>query len=160
MTHPWQVFIQRWNWKAALMSALFRGAAIALPMTRFATNDALRGIVIEIGFRVAVGGFWGALLQAFRRARPAWLATLAVAVVLPAAVHVLEYLALAAGHARHIYTAMAVSVIFSIGSLVINLGLMRRDLLLTEAGSDSLASDLRRIPPALAAMCREIFRNA
>jgi hypothetical protein len=160
MTHPWQVFIQRWNWKAALMSALFRGAAIALPMARFEASDALRGIVIEIGFRVAIGGFWGSLLQAFRRARPAWLATLAVAVVLPAAVHVLEYLALAAGHARHIYTAMSVSVIFSIGSLVINLGLMRRDLLLTEAGSDSLASDLRRIPPALAAMCREIFRNA
>jgi hypothetical protein len=167
VTHPWQTFIERWNWKAALLSALFRGAAFALPMARMAGSEALPGIVIEIGFRVAIGGFWGALLQAFRRAQPAWLASLSIAVILPAAAQVLEYVALQAGRASHLNTAMAISVIISVGSLLMNMGLMRQELLVTEAGSDSLLSDLRRIPPALACMvgsglraCRRLSAGA
>jgi hypothetical protein len=60
-----------------------------------------------------------------------------VAVALPASAHLLEFFALWAGHASHIKTAMIVSVVISIGSLLINLGLMRRGLLITgdEAGS-------------------------
>jgi hypothetical protein len=129
-------------------------------MARVAGREALPGIVIEIGFRVAIGGFWGALLQAFRRAQPAWLASFCIAVILPGAAHVLEYAALQAGRARHINTAMVISVIISIGSLLINMGLMRQELLVTEAGSDSLASDLRRIPSALAGMFRRLLLNA
>ena len=157
ITHPRRIFIERWNWKAALLSALFRGAAFALPMTRVAPDDALRNICLEVGFRIAIGGFWGALLQAFRNAQPAWLASLAVAVILPAIAHVLEYLALAAGHATHITAGMAVSVMFSIVSLLINLGLMRRNLLVTGDGSESFVSDLRRLPLALAGMFRGTF---
>ncbi len=159
LTHPWQVFVRRWNWKAALLSALFRGLAFALPMTSLVGDDAVRILCIEMGFRIAVGGFWGSLLQAFRGARPAWLAGLSVAVALPAMAHCLEFAALRAGHATHILTGMVVSVAISIGSLIVNLGLMRRGLLLTGGDGQPLSSDLRCIPGALAAMFRGISRS-
>ncbi len=159
LTHPWEVFVERWNWKAALLSALFRGVAFALPMTRLVGDDAVHSLCIEIGFRLAAGGFWGSLLQAFRGAQPAWLASLSVAIALPAAAHGLEFAALSAGRATHVKTAMIVSVAISVGSLVVNLGLMRRGLLVTGAGGHSLGADLRRIPRALAGMFRGTSRD-
>jgi hypothetical protein len=98
-------------------------------------------------------------LQAFRGARPAWLASLTAAVALPAAAHCLEFAALRAGHATHIKTGMVVSVAISIGSLLINLGLMRRGLLVTGIEGGSLRSDLRRIPAELAGLFRGLSRN-
>ena len=75
--------------------------------------------------------FLGVAVAGVSRARPAWLAGLSVAVALPAAAHCLEFAALRAGHATHIKTGMVVSVVISIGSLLLNLGLMRRGLLVT-----------------------------
>jgi hypothetical protein len=160
VTHPWQTFVVRWNWKAALLSAACRGMAFALPMARLAGMEAGRSLCIEVGFRIAIGGFWGSLLQPFRRVQPAWLAGFSVAVVLPATAQVLEFAALRAGHATHIRAGMVVSAAISAGSLLINLGLMRRGLLITGAGGESLASDLRRVPGALAAILRGRSRGS
>jgi hypothetical protein len=160
IAHPWEVFVARWNWKAAALSALFRGLAFALPVASITGEGALRSVAIEIAFRVALGGFWGSLLQAFRGAQPAWLAGLCVAVVLPAGAHLLEYAALRAGHAHHIITAMIVSIIVSIGSLLINFGLMRRGLLITGEDGAPLRRDLQCIPAALAGMFRSLLRLA
>jgi hypothetical protein len=154
LTHPWEVFIERWNWKAALLGALFRGLAFAVPMAGLTGKDAWRGLCIELVFRIAVSGFWGSLLQAFRRAQPVWLAGLTAAILLPASAHVLEYAALRAGNATHIKTGMIVSIVISFGSLLINLGLMRQGLLITGGEGDSLRTDMRRIPGALATMFR------
>jgi hypothetical protein len=159
IAHPWEVFVARWNWKAAALSALFRGLAIALPMAGISGQGALRSVAIEIAFRIAVGGFWGSLLQAFRDAQPALLAGLCVGIILPAGAHLLEYAALRAGHATHITTAMIVSVIVSTGSMLINFGLMRRGLLITGEDGAPLYRDLRRIPAALAGMSRSLFSH-
>jgi hypothetical protein len=148
--NPWKTFVADWNWKAALLSALFRGLlflAVAVPRG----PGALRLVWIELAFRILVGGFWGSLLQAFRGARPAWLAGLLAAVALPAAAHALEYLALQAGHATHIAAGMVVSIAVSVGSLLLNWFLMCQGILITGDGSDSLAADMRRLPRLLAA---------
>jgi hypothetical protein len=148
--NPWKTFVADWNWKAALLSALFRGMlflVVALPRG----SGALRLVWIELAFRIVVGGFWGSLLQAFRGARPAWLAALLAAVALPAAAHALEYLALQAGRATHIGAGMVVSIAVSVGSLLLNWFLMRQGLLITGDGAASLGADLRRLPRLLAA---------
>jgi hypothetical protein len=150
LRRPWQTFVVDWNWKAALLSALFRGVlflAVALPRG----PGALRLVWIELIFRALVGGCWGSLLQAFRGARPAWLSGLLAAVLLPAAAHALEYLALRAGHATHIAAGMVVSIVVSVGSLLLNWFLMRKGMLITGAGAESLGADLRRLPRVLAA---------
>jgi len=150
LRRPWKVFITDWNWKAALLSAILRGiffVAVAVPRG----PGAFRLVWIELAFRAIVGGFWGSLLQSFRGARPAWLAGLLAAALLPSAAHVLEYLALAAGRATHIGAAMVVSIIVSIGSLLLNWFLMRKGTLITGDGSATLGEDLRRLPRLLAA---------
>jgi hypothetical protein len=150
IANPWKTLVVDWNWKAALLSALFRGILfliVALPRG----PGAMRLVWIELAFRILVGGFWGSLLQAFRGARPAWLAGLLAAMLLPAAVHTLEYLALQAGHATHIGAGMVVSVAVSVGSLLLNWFLMRKGMLITGEGADSLGADLRRLPRLLAA---------
>jgi len=154
LAHPWEVFIERWNWKTAVLSGVFRGIAFVLPMARLMGNEALRSLCIELGFRIAIGGFWGSLLQSFRNAEPAWLARLSVAVALPTLVHLIEYAAFRAGHVTHIRTGMIVSVAISISSLLVNLRFMRDGLLITGGDGESLATDLKRIPAALAAMLR------
>jgi hypothetical protein len=160
LTHPWEVFIERWNWKAALLSAIFRGVAFAAPMTSLVGGEALRSLWIEMCFRVALGGFWGSLLQEFRDARPGWLAGIWIAVILPAMAHSMEYLVLHAGHVTHIKTGMVVSVALSAGSMLINLALMRRGILITGENGESLRSDLRRIPVTLGEVFRGVSRRA
>lgn len=150
VANPWRTFVVDWNWKAALLGTLFRGAlffAVALPRG----HGALRLVWIELIFRIFVGGFWGSLLQAFRGARPAWLSALLAAVLLPAGAHAIEYLALQAGHAAHVAAGMVVSIAVSVGSPLLNWSLMREGMLITGVGADSLGADLRRLPRLLAA---------
>jgi hypothetical protein len=109
----------------------------------------MRGAWIEILFRIALGGCWGSAMQALRRARPAWLAGLLVALVLPAGAHALEFALLKLGGATQIKSGMIVSVAFSAASLLVNFSLMRRGLLIVGKGSDTLASDFRRLPSVL-----------
>jgi hypothetical protein len=80
---------------------------------------------------------------------PAWLAGLSVTVALPGVVHLIEYGLLRAGHVSHIRTAMIVSVALSIISLLLNWGLMRRGLLVTGKGAQSLAADFQQLPATL-----------
>jgi len=149
LVRPWKVFLFNWNWKAGLLGGVFRalffGVAV-LPRDM----SGWRGMVIQLAFRVAIGGLWGSLAQAFRSAEPAWIAGLLIAGIVPAGVHGAEYALLRAGHASHIRTGMIISIALSIISLLLNWGLMRRGLMLTGKGTDSLATDFRRLPAALA----------
>jgi hypothetical protein len=110
----------------------------------------VRGFWIEFAFRIAVGGFWGSLLQAFSGARPAWLAGISLVVLLPGCTHCLEYLALRTGGAAHAGAVTVESVAVSVASLVVNWGLMRGGILLTGRGAVPLTADLRRIFRGLA----------
>jgi len=141
-TQPWTVFVVHWNWKAALLSAGMRGMLFGGAMIFRGASD-MRGAWIEIALRIALGGCWGSMMQAMRRARPAWLAGTLVAVVLPTSAHTLEYALLKAGGAPNIRSGMTVSVLFSAASLVVNYSMMRRGMMLTGAGAASLGSDFR-----------------
>jgi hypothetical protein len=145
---PWTVFVRHWNWKAAVLSAGTRGLLFCIAVIPGGMGD-LRGVSIEIVFRILLGGCWGSLMQAFRRARPAWVAGSLVAVILPAGAHTVEFAALKAGGATQIKSGMTVSVILSVVSLGVNFSLMRRGLMLTGEGAPSLACDFRRLPAAL-----------
>ena len=157
--HPWDVFIERWNSKAAVLSAVFRGAAFGVALLHFSDSGMLRSVFIEIAFRIAIGGFWGSLLQTFRSARPRWLATIFVTVALPAASHIVEFAALSFGGAGHVKSSLAVSIAITVGSLLINFALMRKGLLITGDNSAPLISDLQRIPRALSEIFCEPFRR-
>lgn len=131
VTHARQVFITDWNWKTALLSAAFRVAvwpANKAAGTLLVAPGAMRGLAIEFLFRLAIGGFWGSLMQAFVAAQPAWLAGLCMIVLLPGCAHGLEYLVLRAGGAPHAGGITFISVVFSALSFAINWALMRRGI--------------------------------
>jgi hypothetical protein len=158
--HPLQV-ITRWNWKAALLGALLR-ASFYFGVYKASRQNwlvTLSAVLVEFSFRFVTSGISGALVQSFRRATPAWLATLIVTISLPVFSHSIEYvshyaqeqyfssvLPASTNDSRQI--AFAVSVLFSVMSAMFNLFIMKHGVLLVGAGSEtkSLWSDLKRIP--------------
>lgn len=160
LTHPAQV-ITRWNWKAALLGAMLRASFYVTVYKASKENwrAALAAAAVEFTFRFLTSGISGALVQSFRRATPAWLATLIVTVSLPVFSHSIEY---ATHFAQEYYfsslvpastnnsrqIAFAVSVLFSVMSAMFNLFLMRHGVLLVGAGQEtkSLWSDIKRFP--------------
>jgi hypothetical protein len=160
LQHPAQV-ITRWNWKSALLGALLR-ASFYFSVYKAAKENwlvILSAVLVEFSFRFFTSGISGALVQSFRRATPAWLATLIVTISLPIFSHTIEYIAhytqetyfsavLPASENNSRRIAFAVSVLFSVMSAMFNLFMMRHGVLLVGAGAEtkSLWSDLKKIP--------------
>lgn len=159
-THPAQI-ITRWNWKAALLGAMLRASFYigVYKASRENWRAALVAAMVEFTFRFVTSGASGALVQSFRRATPAWLATLIVTISLPTISHSIEYFThyaqeryfsdlvpASTNNSRQI--AFAVSVLFSVMSAMFNLFIMRHGVLLVGAGKEtkSLWSDIKRFP--------------
>lgn len=158
--HPAQM-ITRWNWKAALLGAILR-ASFYFTVYRASKESwivTLTAMLVEFLFRFLSSGISGALIQSFRRATPAWVATLIVTVSLPIFSHTIEFIthyaqekyfanvfAAAENDART--KAFAVSVLFSVLSAMFNIFIMRHGVLLVGAGTESksLGSDLKKLP--------------
>ena len=151
--HPLEAIVYRWNWKAAVLSALLRA-----PIFFFTYFFKKEGLKVAIGaaiaqsiFRFIFGGVNGSIIQSFRRVEPAWHAVLTVPLILAALSHMIEFVV------QYFYdinvgangkaSAIAVSVIISIISAVFNLFAMRRGALLVKDESrQSLGRDLIRMP--------------
>lgn len=158
--HPAQI-ITRWNWKAALLGALLRASFYftVYKASRESWLVTATAMLVEFSFRFFTSGISGALVQSFRRAAPAWLATTIVTITLPLFSHTVEFFthfaqekyfsnvfAAAENNARQ--KAFAVSVLFSVLSAMFNLFIMRHGVLLVGAGEEtkSFWSDLKKIP--------------
>lgn len=162
--HPAQI-ITRWNWKAAMLGALLR-ATFYFTVYKASRENWLvtvTAMLVEFCFRFFTSGISGSLVQSFRRATPAWLATMIVTISLPIFSHSIEFIthyvqenyfqnifAAAENNARQ--KAFAVSVLFSAISAMFNIFIMRHGVLLVGAGTESksLWSDLKKIPSLIA----------
>ena len=158
--HPLQI-ITRWNWKAALLGAILR-ASFYFTVYKASKESwivTLTAVMVELSFRFITSGISGSLVQSFRRATPAWLATLIVTITLPLFSHTVEYIThysqehffssvFAASENNARQKAFAVSVLFSVLSALFNLFIMRHGVLLVGAGREtkSLWSDIKRFP--------------
>src|SRR6478672_5057890 len=84
LQHPAQVIL-RWNWKAALLGAILR-ASFYFTVYKASKESwivTFTAVMVELAFRFFTSGISGALVQSFRRATPAWLATTIVTISLP-----------------------------------------------------------------------------
>ena len=159
-SHPFQI-VKRWNWKVALIGSSVR--AFIYLVTYKATNSwvvTLAAVFVELGFRFFTSGFFGALTQSFRRANPAWLASLTVTIVFPLVSHIVEYFTHFAqekwfsdvlpvsGNEVSRLQSFAISVLFSVLSALFNMYMMRHGVLLVGAGEEtkSFKDDLKSIP--------------
>ena len=158
--HPLQI-ISRWNWKSALIGAIIR-ASFYFTVYKASKESLLvtmTAVLLEFVFRFITSGISGSLVQSFRRASPAWLATLIITISLPIFSHTIEYIThysqehffsnvFAASENNARQKAFAISVLFSVLSALFNLFVMRHGVLLVGAGEETktLWSDLKRIP--------------
>lgn len=158
--HPFQI-ISRWNWKSALIGAIIRASFYftVYKASKESLIVTVTAVLLEFIFRFITSGISGSLVQSFRRASPAWLATLIITISLPLFSHTIEYLThysqehffsnvFAASENNARQKAFAISVLFSVLSALFNLFVMRHGVLLVGAGEEtkSLWSDLKSIP--------------
>ena len=144
--HPVINLLHRWNWKSAVLSAFFRGLLFFMTNLGAGLVAAFSAMSIESAFYIATAGFYGAVTQAFRRARPAWAATLTLMVIMPVINHTLEFLLHWAGGTEKLARSVIASISLSIISAVFNIFAMRRGVLIVGAERQSLFADLRQMP--------------
>jgi hypothetical protein len=158
--HPLQL-LARWNWKTALMGALVRASFYYTVYTASSESMlvTLTAVSVELVSRFISTGIAGAIVQSFRRATPVWQAGVIVSILLPLFSHTVEFV-VHYGQERWLYDifaaseslarsrAFAISVLFSIISVLFNLFAMRHGILLVGAGKEtqSLVSDVKRMP--------------
>lgn len=160
LRHPGQIIL-RWNWKAALLGAILRASfyVTVYKASRESWAVTLTAMAVELSFRFLTTGISGSLVQSFRRATPAWLATVIVTVSLPLFSHIIEFVShyaqeqyfstiFAASENNSRQRAFIFSVLMSVFSAMFNLFIMQHGVLLVGAGSEtkSFWNDIKSIP--------------
>jgi hypothetical protein len=146
LRHPLNNVLRRWNWKSAVLSAFVRGLLFFVVNISAGWAAALNAMSIESAFYITTAGFYGALIEAFRRARPVWLATLTVMLLIPATNHTLEFLFHWLGGTEKLARSIIASICFSMFSAAFNLFAMRRGAFIVGAERQSLLADLWQMP--------------
>ena len=148
--HPYQTLVQRWNWKAALLSTLFRGAIFFVVNLDSGLSSAASALLTEIVYRSASAGFWGAITQSIHKVEPAWKAALAGLLLLPVVQHTVEFAVHWARGTPHVAASVFVSACFTSLSTLFHLYAMRRGAMLVEGGAPPLIDDLKHMPALVA----------
>lgn len=164
LRHPARLLIERWNWKAAILSSALRAAIFFFTNLAAGWHAAVGALLAELALRVATSGFYGAITEAFSEARPAWAAMAAAMVVLPVANHSLEFLVHWLRGTPKLGLSIAASVVFTALSTSFNLYVMRHGVLTVRGPHKSLREDLALLLPLLGQFLlagpRAIFRRA
>ncbi|MBN1567609.1 MAG: hypothetical protein JXA73_07165 [Acidobacteria bacterium] len=155
---PKRYLLRRWNWKSALLSSIVRAAIFFAVNLTAGHTAALAAMIREFSFRAVASGFYGGITESFRLAKPRWAATLTVLVSLPILNHSAEFLLHWMLGTANLKTSILASVCFTILSTGFNLFAMRREVLITQQNSRSLAGDLKLIPGLLFTYCCAILR--
>lgn len=140
------LLVRRWHWKAACLSACIRGSLFFIATLKAGLVAALSALGIEAALYAALSGFYGALIQHFRRVQPAWQASLLLMVALPACNHALEFTVHRLNGTPQLGRGMLLSSLFSVLSACFNLFAMRRGVLLTGSERRTLLEDFRALP--------------
>jgi hypothetical protein len=109
-------------------------------------NAALGVLLTEFVFRTVTSGFYGAIIQAFRRAEPAWAAAIATMIILPLCNHSLEFLIHWWRGTPKLARSIIASICFTILSTLFNLYAMRKGALVVGENTGSLWWDMKQMP--------------
>ncbi|OGF59569.1 MAG: hypothetical protein A2Y62_03795 [Candidatus Fischerbacteria bacterium RBG_13_37_8] len=156
LKHPYIHLIQRWNWKAALLSSIFRAIIFFFTNIVAGFAAAMSAMIVEFAYRGVTAGFYGALTQVFRKARPAWFASITVMIFVPAISHIAEFLVHLINGTKKLGTSIIASVAFSVLSTLFNFYAMRRGVLIVGDQNFSLKEDMRRMPRIIAGFLLDI----
>jgi len=136
----------RWNGKAALLSATFRGGVFLVASLKSHHAGRSHAVLAEAVFGAGFMGFFGTVTQALRLAEPQWLAELLLAGVFPLLFQVGDICFHSALGTQTFRSGMIASAVFTALSAMFNLYIMRRGTLLVGEESSPFAQDLIALP--------------
>lgn len=158
VTHPVEIVVYRWNWKAAVLSGIFRGSIYFFTHITLGWRAALSAMSVEFIYRTFHAGISSSIGQAFRLAEPAWLANICIMIMLPAYAHTVEYILHTLNGDKNVNKSIVISIAFSVLSALFNVFAMRRGVLLVkDEEQKSLWSDIKRMPFIFAEFCSYPF---
>ena len=144
---PMELLVRRWNWKAALFSSMFRGAIFFIANFSAGFDAAVGAMLAEFTYRAITAGTYGAMMQAFRKARPAWAATGIVMVGIPAISHLIEFMVHWLRGTPNLGTSIVASISFTALTTLYNMHMMRRGVMVVgRDGGGSLLNDIKQFP--------------
>jgi hypothetical protein len=143
-----QKVLRSWNWKAALMSSLYRGSIFFATTLGAGLHAALGAMSAEFAYRGITAGFYGAATQAASRSTPRRAAAATAGILLVS--HSIELAVHWARHTPNLWRSIAASVCFTLLSTLFNLHAMRCGVLVTGSGSSSFLADLCALPRTMA----------
>src|SRR5579859_1703302 len=91
LARPDEWLLRKWNWKSAIFSPGARAAIFFCVNLAAGWRAAVLAMLAELAYRGLTAGFYGALTQAFRKAKPVWAANLTVTLLLPLLQHSIEF---------------------------------------------------------------------
>ena len=138
-----------WNWKAGVLSAIYRAPVFFLTSLRAGWRLALSAMLTETAFRVVTSGFYGAVTEAIRKLEPAWLGILIVLMLAPAVVQVLKLAVHVFSNTPNLKAGVLLSTTMTAVASLFNWYSMRQGALLTGPNATSFWSDLKRFPVLL-----------
>jgi len=148
-----------WNWKAALLSMFLRGPIFLVASFRAGREAVLLSLATELFFCAVTAGFYGAIVQALRKAQPQWLTLLFITVILPAILQGFEFLLHWVRGTPHLRLAELVSASISAVSAIFNWYVMSRNALLVGREGARFRQDLARLPMLLLSFVTALPRH-
>jgi hypothetical protein len=145
MREPRQ-FVLRWNGKAAMLSAMFRGVIFLLASLWSHHAGRTHGVMAEALFGALFAGLFGTLAQALRFAEPEWLAELLLAGIFPLLFQAGDIGFHAALGTEVFHASLIASAVFTALSAAFNLYIMRRGTLLVGEEGNPFLQDLGQLP--------------
>jgi hypothetical protein len=143
---PRHHLLEKWNWKAALMSSVLRGAIFFSTNLVAGLHAAIGAMLAEFVLRSTTSGFYGTMTEAFASAEPPWAASATAMFLLPCMAHSVEFVVHWLRGTPELGAGIASSVVFTVLSTAFNLFAMRRGALTVGSGSRPLHEDLSRVP--------------
>lgn len=147
MRDRWQ---HLWNWKSALLSAVLRALVFLAINWTAGAKAASAAMAVEFGYRILTSGFFGSLVQAFRKVEPAWKANLYVVLLLPAVNQGLDLWIHWLNGTPKLAASLIASTAITVWAALFNLHAMRHGALVTGPDARPLLDDLRQLPALLA----------
>ena len=112
-------------------------------------GSAVSAAFTELLYRAPMVGTLASVSQSFRRVQPAWKASLAMMVALPAMGHGIEFAVHSLRGTAKLYESVAASIGFSMISCVVSYLLHRRNVLIVGHGAKPFLVDLGQLPSEL-----------
>ena len=147
--NPLRWLVRHWNWKTAILSAILRASIFFSVNLTASWGSGVSAALTELAYRAPMVGTLASISQAFRKVQPAWKASIAMMVVLPALGHGIEFTVHSLRGTAKLYESVAASVAFSMFSCVVSYWLHRRDVLIVGHGARPFLVDLVQLPGEL-----------